>query len=148
MSPHCTHWAFLWMAQQMITLEKTGPSSAGEQPNQVFYSSKYFLYNPVWLCKCKFFFEASTTHKILLQASVSIIPNSECSSKYGFKIAENSLCAFSGSQEGILCHVSLSYHFNKYVLCNHFYRIDISTLKGRGVMIVFTKKNAFHLNVS
>jgi len=46
---------------------------------------------------------ATTTHKILLQAPVSIISNSECSSKYGFKIADNSLCASSGSQEGINC---------------------------------------------
>ncbi|XP_046648748.1 trypsin alpha-3-like [Daphnia pulicaria] len=47
---------------------------------------------------------ASTTHKILLQAPVSIISNSECSSKYQFKIYDNSLCASAGSQEGITCH--------------------------------------------
>lgn len=86
-------------------LGKMGQSFVGEQPNQVVFllnvSLSFRFYNVAI-----FPFEASTTHKILLQAPVSIISNSECSSKYQFNIADNSLCASAGSQEGITCSVS------------------------------------------
>lgn len=47
---------------------------------------------------------ATTSHKILLKAPVTIITNEACSAKYGLKISSNFLCASAGSQEGLTCH--------------------------------------------
>lgn len=44
----------------------------------------------------------SASHKIMLQTSASIISNAQCGEKNGFKIADTSLCAYSGS-DGITC---------------------------------------------
>lgn len=47
--------------------------------------------------------EGSTSQKILLQASVSVISNTQCGQKYKSNIADNSLCAFTGFEGETSC---------------------------------------------
>lgn len=48
------------------------------------------------------FIEGSDAAKIMLQTTISVISNAQCSEKNGVNVASTSLCAYSGS-DGISC---------------------------------------------